>query len=88
MTRRLLCTDLDRTLIPNGAQAESPGAREHFRQLVGREEVTLAYVSGRHRALIEQGIAEYGLPQPDYAIADVGATIYRVKAGSWEIWEE
>jgi len=88
MTRRLLCTDLDRTLIPNGAQAESPGARERFCQLAGREEVTLAYVSGRHRALIEQAIAEYDLPQPDYAIADVGATIYRVKAGRWEIWEE
>jgi len=88
MTRRLLCTDLDRTLVPNGVQAESPGAREHFRQLASREEVTLAYVSGRHRALIEQAIEEYDLPQPDYAIADVGATIYRVKAGNWESWNK
>ncbi len=88
MMRRLLCTDLDRTLIPNGAQAESPGARARFRLLAGRDDVTLAYVSGRHRALIEQAIADYDLPQPDYAVADVGATIYRVKAGSWEILEE
>jgi len=88
MTRRLLCTDLDRTLIPNGAQAESPGARERFTQLASRDEVTLAYVSGRHRALIEQAIEEYDLPQPDYAIADVGSTIYRVNAGNWESWKE
>lgn len=88
MSRYLLCTDLDRTLIPNGAQAESPGARERFRQLASRDEVTLAYVSGRHRALIEQAIAEYDLPQPDFAIADVGSTIYRVKGGNWESLDE
>ncbi|MEJ2621733.1 MAG: haloacid dehalogenase, partial [Candidatus Thiodiazotropha sp.] len=29
----LLCTDLDRTLIPNGSQPESAGAREAFKQL-------------------------------------------------------
>jgi len=88
MSGFLLCTDLDRTLISNGPQAESPGARAMFRRLVARDDVTLAYVSGRHRALIEQAIAEYDLPQPDYAIADVGATIYRVKAGNWESWNE
>ena len=88
MTRRLLCTDLDRTLVPNGVQAESPRARARFHQLASREEVTLAYVSGRHRALIEQAIEEYDLPQPDYAIADVGSTIYRVNAGNWESWKE
>ncbi|MDP2759077.1 MAG: HAD-IIB family hydrolase [Sideroxyarcus sp.] len=87
MTRLLLCTDLDRTLIPNGTQPESPGARERFRRLVGREEVTLAYVSGRHRALIAQAIVEYHLPQPDFVIADVGSSIYRVAAGGWQQWQ-
>ena len=29
--RLLLCTDLDRTLIPNGPQPESPRARAAFR---------------------------------------------------------
>ena len=88
MSGFLLCTDLDRTLISNGPQAESPGARAMFRRLVARDDVTLAYVSGRHRALIEQAIAEYDLPQPDYAIADVGSTIYRVKAGNWKTLNE
>ena len=87
MKRLLLCTDLDRTLIPNGPQPESPAARERFRQLVSREEVTLAYVSGRHRALIEQAIAEFGLPQPDFAIADVGSTIYQSGPAGWSQWD-
>lgn len=84
----LLCTDLDRTLIPNGPQPESPLARERFGQLVKREEVTLVYVSGRHRALIEQAIAEFGLPQPDFAIADVGSTIYQIDASGWQQWDK
>jgi sucrose-6F-phosphate phosphohydrolase len=84
----LLCTDLDRTLIPNGPQAESPMAMERFRRLISRKEVTLAYVSGRHLALIEQAIAEFRLPQPDFAIADVGSTLYRVDSTGWRQWDE
>ena len=39
--RILICTDLDRTLLPNGKQPESPGARAAFTRLVSRPEVTL-----------------------------------------------
>ena len=74
----LICTDLDRTLIPNGPQPESPQARDRFRTLVARPEVTLAYVSGRHRALIQQAITNYRLPFPDFVIGDVGTTLYQV----------
>ena len=84
----LLCTDLDRTLIPNGSQPESPQAREHFRRLAQHPDATLAYVSGRSRMLIQRAIEEYGLPLPDFAIADVGSTIYRVEASGWRQWEE
>ncbi len=83
----LLCTDLDRTLIPNGPQPESPAARERFRRLVRCDDVTLVYVSGRHRALIEQAIAEFDLPQPDYAIADVGSTLYQIDSSGWRQWD-
>jgi sucrose-6F-phosphate phosphohydrolase len=83
----LLCTDLDRTLIPNGPQPESPAAMDRFRQLVGCGDVTLAYVSGRHRALIEQAIEDYGLPLPDFAIADVGSTLYQVDTRGWKQWD-
>ena len=84
----LLCTDLDRTLIPNGPQPESPTAKERFQRLVSCKEVTLVYVTGRHRALIEQAITEFGLPQPDFAIADVGSTIYQVDSSGWRQWDQ
>lgn len=83
--RLLICTDLDRTLIPNGPEPESAGARHRFAMLAGRPEVTLAYVSGRHRALVEEAIAEWDLPVPDFVIGDVGTTIYRV--GARHAWE-
>lgn len=84
----LLCTDLDRTLIPNGKQPESANALELFKRLASCREVTLAYVTGRHRAIIEQVIEDFGLPQPDYVIADVGATIYQVDSSGWKQWGE
>lgn len=90
MRRLLLCTDLDRTLIPNGVQPASKGAPALFRQLVRREDVTLVYVSGRHRALIEQAICQFDLPVPDFAVADVGSTIYQVTPAGWQpndAWE-
>ncbi|WP_206199287.1 HAD family hydrolase [Parasulfuritortus cantonensis] len=77
--RVLIATDLDRTLIPNGAAPESPGARALFARVAARPDVVLAYVTGRHRALVEAAIAEYGLPVPDYLIGDVGSTVYRVE---------
>ncbi len=80
----LVCTDLDRTLIPNGPQSESPVARSHFTRLVARPEVSLAYVSGRHRGLVERAITNYRLPVPDYVIGDVGTTIYKV--GPKQLW--
>ena len=76
--RLLICTDLDRTLIGNGPQSESSGARQHFTMLAARPEITIAYVSGRHRALVEQAITNYCLPIPDFVVGDVGTTIYHV----------
>lgn len=87
-----ICTDLDRTLIPNGPQPESSGAREHFATLVGRPDVTLAYVSGRHRALVEAAIERYRLPPPDFVLGDVGTSIYQLAPGQdwqrWPAWED
>jgi sucrose-6-phosphatase len=89
--RLLVCTDLDRTLIPNGVQPESASARRHFAQLAQQPQIMLAYVSGRHRELVQYAIDEYELPQPQYIIGDVGTTIYTVNAnGQWsllEAWE-
>lgn len=82
----LLCTDLDRTLIPNGVQPISPGAQERFAQLVSHKEITLTYVTGRSLALIEQAIAEFDLPKPDYVIANVGTAILQRETTGWQQW--
>ena len=82
---------MDRTVIPNGHDKESHQARPLFRKLTNQPEITLVYVTGRHKELIEQAIQEYDLPVPDYALADVGTTIYNIKNDHWEIstsWHE
>ncbi len=81
--RLLLCTDLDRTLIPNGDQAEHPVARRHFSEFCRLPEVVLVYVTGRHQSLVKQAIQRYALPEPDFAITDVGTQIYRIVDGEW-----
>ena len=84
----LICTDLDRTLLPNGTQPESPRARENFSRLCLRDEVTLAYVSGRNRKLVEKAITCYRLPRPALVITDVGTKIYDLRGGDWSTLHE
>jgi sucrose-6F-phosphate phosphohydrolase len=81
----LLCSDLDRTLVPNGYQKESAEARAVFRRLTEHPDIYLAYVSGRDRKLILDAIEEFFLPMPDYAIGDVGTTLYRIIDGNWRL---
>lgn len=82
--RLLLCTDLDRTLIPNGDAPEDPQARELFGRLCRHPAVTLAYVTGRDHQLVLDALNHYHLPQPDYALTDVGSTMFRIDSGSWQ----
>jgi HAD superfamily hydrolase (TIGR01484 family) len=79
----LICTDLDRTLLPNGNQPESHDARRRFASFAARKEVTLAYVTGRHLALVEKAIANFVLPRPDFVIADVGTSLYESAEDCW-----
>lgn len=83
----LLCSDMDRTILPNGVQDESPKVRSVLRLLVERPEIHLAYVSGRDKRLIQKAIAEYDLPLPDYAVGDVGTTIYELTGNNWSPWD-
>lgn len=88
--RLLLCTDMDRTVIPNGLQAEHPEARRRFADFCRQPEVTLVYVTGRHQALVQEAIKIYSLPQPDFAITDVGSKIYQTDGDHWlsvDAWE-
>lgn len=84
--RYLLCSDLDRTLIPNGPQAESPQARATLRALVDRHAICVVYVTGRDRGLVEEAVAAYDLPWPDAVIGDVGTRIWSTFDRRWTPW--
>lgn len=79
----LICTDLDRTLLPNGFEPESPGARIWFHKLAALPGITLAYVTGRDQNLAREAINEYSLPMPNFVLGDVGSSIYICKQQEW-----
>jgi HAD superfamily hydrolase (TIGR01484 family) len=86
--RYLLCSDLDRTLIPNGLHPESPGAREALHRLVDSPAVCVVYVTGRNQRLVEQAIDEFALPWPDAVIGDVGTRIWSTLNRQWRTWSQ
>lgn len=87
MTELILCCDLDRTLLPNGLQAESPHSRQIFREVVKQCEIILVYVSGRDLPLIQEAIDQYAIPIPNYAICDVGTSLYKHQLHQWQAVE-
>lgn len=86
MRRLLLCTDLDRTLLPNGEQPESPPARQLFARLAARDDVTLVYATGRDLGRTLQAIETFALPTPGAILADVGTTILLPDGPAWRAW--
>lgn len=87
MEKILLCSDLDRTILPNGPQPSSADAIAQLHRLHREPGFTLAYVSGRNKTLILRAIEEYGIPVPDFAIGDVGTTIYE-PGKDWRSWKD
>ncbi|EMR13402.1 alpha,alpha-trehalose-phosphate synthase [Methylophaga lonarensis MPL] len=83
-SRLLLCTDMDRTVIPNGVEPEHLEARMRFRKFCQLPEVTLVYITGRHRQLVEKAIRSYQLPEPDYLVTDVGSKVYQFQQQQWQ----
>jgi HAD superfamily hydrolase (TIGR01484 family) len=83
MKPRLICTDLDRTLLPNGDAPESPGARDVLARVIEEHGLELAFVSGRHLELVQSAIEEFNLPRPRFAICDVGTSIYESDGPRW-----
>jgi sucrose-6F-phosphate phosphohydrolase len=81
---QILATDLDRTLLPNGAWPADSGAIEMFNRLTQEHEVLLVYVTGRNLALTEQAIRDFGIRYPDVLCGDVGSTIRNYAGDGWE----
>jgi len=84
----LLCTDMDRTIIPNGAEPEDAEARPRLQQLARRADVRLVYVSGRDISRVDAAIAEFALPQPDFVISDVGTSLHHREGGTWQAHDD
>lgn len=86
ITRTLLASDLDGTLIP--LERDANRLRE-VEELVHAIESTptlrLAYVTGRHLSLARDGIVEVGLPLPDWFVCDVGTSVYRRSGDRFEL---
>lgn len=88
---KLIASDLDGTLLPNGIEAEPEGAREQFGKFVDRSGLILTYVTGRHLASALSAIEEYGVPRPDFLVTDVGTQIYKLVDESYceiESWRK
>lgn len=81
---RILATDLDRTLLPNGSWPADPGAIALFNDLTERHDVLVVYVTGRNLNLAESAIEEYGIRHPHVLIGDVGTSIRKYVQGRWD----
>lgn len=80
---RILATDLDRTLLPNGRWPADEGAIDLFNRLSRQEDLLLVYVTGRNLDLTEAAIRDYGVRHPDVLCGDVGTTIRRYRDDRW-----
>ncbi|MEJ2139675.1 MAG: HAD-IIB family hydrolase [Gammaproteobacteria bacterium] len=87
---RIIATDLDRTLLPNGHWPADPEAIPLFNKLSRRDDVLLVYVTGRNLDLTEAAIRKFGVRHPDILCGDVGTTIRKFQEGRWHFdtgWE-
>ena len=80
---KILATDLDRTLLPNGHWEADPQAIGLFNELTVQHGTLVVYVTGRNLDLTEKAIEEYGVRHPDILCGDVGTTIRRFEEGRW-----
>lgn len=80
---RILATDMDRTLLPNGEWPADREAIPLFNRLTRENDTFLVYVTGRNLDLAEEAIHAYGLRFPDILCADVGTTVFRYEQEQW-----
>jgi len=81
---KILATDLDRTLLPNGSWPADPDAIDLFNELTLKNDVLVVYVTGRNLNLTENAIEEFGIRFPHVLIGDVGTTIRMYQNDQWE----
>ena len=82
---KILATDLDRTLLPNGSWPVDENAIALFNEWTAKQGVLVVYVTGRNLDLTENAIREYGVRFPDILCGDVGTTIRHYEKGEWSM---
>lgn len=82
---KILATDLDRTLLPNGSWEHDAEAIGLFNELTKKNDVLVVYVTGRNLALTENAIHEFGVRYPDILCSDVGTMIRKYENGRWSL---
>jgi sucrose-6F-phosphate phosphohydrolase len=80
---KILATDLDRTLLPNGHWEPDARAIELFNTLTREPGLLVVYVTGRNLDLTERAIRDFGVRHPDVLCGDVGTSIRRYENGRW-----
>ena len=81
---KILATDLDRTLLPNGSWESDSEAINLFNELTEKYGVLVVYVTGRNLALTENAIEEFGVRYPNILCGDVGTSIRKYEDGEWK----
>ncbi len=79
MTKPILATDLDGTLIPpEGSPTNSPEHQALMRLKDGNRkgELEIVFVTGRHFQSVAKVMRERQLPDPAWIICDVGSSLY------------
>ncbi len=72
---KIVATDLDRTLLPNGPHPDD-GALPLFKKLITQNQITPIFVTARRLESVQRVLQEYDLPTPEAIIASVGSAIY------------
>ena len=80
---KILATDLDRTLLPNGRWEPDSEAIHLFNQLTEQHDIFVVYVTGRNLELTQEAIQHYGVRPPHVLCGDVGTSINHYASAQW-----
>ncbi|MFT4312754.1 MAG: HAD-IIB family hydrolase [Candidatus Woesearchaeota archaeon] len=81
---KIIATDLDRTLLPNGSQKKDNHIYKKLRAFLKKNNISVIYVTGRRKEQIPSVIKRYNLPHPLYCITNVGTQVYSYKNGIFQ----
>ncbi len=82
----LLAADLDGTVIPlEDDKRHRRQVAEFAAAVQAPSNLILAFVTGRYLALACEGIEDFGLPEPDLLVCDVGTSLYRRSKAGYQV---